>query len=84
MMQRSGGGVCVQGGLQGKGVYVGRGGVCGDDGLGGGCWPGGEWAVGDGTNQGQGENPPLLPRGIIGGAGYPQYFIPLSHLSLEF
>ena len=52
--------------------------------LGGGCWPGGEWAVGDGTNQGQGENPPLLPRGIIGGAGYPQYFIPLSHLSLEF
>ena len=44
----------------------------------------GRGVVGDGTNQGQGENVPLLPRGIIGGAGYPQYFIPLSHLSLEF
>ena len=40
--------------------------------------------VGDGTNQGQGENVPLLPRGIIGGAGFPPYFIPQSHLSLEF
>ena len=45
--------------------------------VGGRAGLGGRWVDGDGTNQGQGGNH-LLPREIIGGAGYQQYFSPVA------